>query len=368
MFDEDSLYFDSEENEEEFYPDFFYKWDEDFEEGNSSGFYEPEELSEIVEIYMVENEYPKARKVIAHALKIYPDDEDMIYDILLTLNDFEKWNDLLVLSKKYENLHEVWPNGHRLTSLLHLGMEEDAFLFFRKMKNKYAGDNENLSIIYQVMGEALHEINLYEASVHIIDEAFELFGEDEDMEFYWLQLHNYLYLNNKEKVSEYGEIISKANPFDGSVWFRLGIVYKDADDPEKAIDAFEFAKNLNYNGRENLLQLIQTYEQNGNYAKALENAIEYLHLFPNSYLINIIASNICSQMEMWIDAIRFLDNAIDIIPNMDSLYLYKSTYFLHLGEQRKAKQTLKEGIRNTQDPEEDLEKELKRLNDLYPNI
>jgi hypothetical protein len=73
-------------------------------------------------------------------------------------------------------------------------------------------------------------------------------------------------------------------------------------------------------------------------------------------------------MEMWKEAIRFLDNAIKIIPSMDSLYLYKSTYFLHLGEQRKAKLALKEGIKNTQDPEEDLKKELRRLNDLYPNI
>jgi tetratricopeptide (TPR) repeat protein len=368
MFDEESLYFNFEENEEVSYPDFFYKWDEDFEKGQSPGFYEPEELCEIIEIYMLENEYPKAKKTITYALKIYPENEDMVYDILLTLNDFEKWNDLLALSEKYKDLGEVWPDGHHLAALLHLGMEENAFFFFRKIKTKYATNKDDLLILYQIMAESLHEMNLYEASINIIDEAFKLFGEEEDMEFYWLQLYNYLYIGENEKMIEYGEIISKADVFNGVTWHRLGVAYQEAGELEKAIDAFEFAKGLNYNEKENLLHLIQTYEQNGSYAKALENAVEYLHLFPDSYLINIVASNICSQMEMWSEAICFLDNAIKIIPSEDSLYLYKSSYFLNLGEERKAKQTLKEGIKNTQDPGKDLGKELKRLNDLYPNI
>jgi tetratricopeptide (TPR) repeat protein len=372
MVDKNSLYFSSEEDGEEIsYPDFFYQWDEDFENGISPKYYESEELNEIIEIYLTENEYTKAKMAIDHALKVYPDNEDMIYDILLVLNDFEKWNDLLVLSEKYENLPEVWPNGHRLAAFLHLGMEEDAFHFFCKMKTKYADDKEDLLIIYQAMGEALHEMDLYEASIEIINEVFEqlqLSEENEYIDLYWLQLHNYLLLDEKEKVFEYGEIISRLNPFDSNTWHRLGIAYKDANDLERAIDAFEFAKNLGYTEKENLIHLIQTYEQNGNYSKALENATEYLHFYPNSYLINIVASNICSQMEMWKEAIRFLDNAIKIEPLMDSLYLYKSNYFLNLGEQKKAKQALREGIKNTQDPEKDLGKELKRLNDLYPNI
>jgi tetratricopeptide (TPR) repeat protein len=73
-------------------------------------------------------------------------------------------------------------------------------------------------------------------------------------------------------------------------------------------------------------------------------------------------------MEMWADAIRFLDKAIKITPSLDALYLYKSTYLLHLGEQKKAKMVLKEGIKKTKDPEKDLGNELNRLNDLYPNI
>jgi tetratricopeptide (TPR) repeat protein len=368
MFDEYSLYFNSndEPDDDEFYPGFFYKWDKDLEEGNLSGYYEPEELDEIIEIYLSDDEYQKAKKTIDYALRIFPDNEDMIYDILLTLSEFEKWNDLLVLSEKYESQLDVWSDGYRLTSLLHLGMEEDAFHFFYKMKTKYTGNNEDLSIIYQAMGEALCEMNLYDASIEVINEAMSLVGENID--FYWILLQCYSILDEKEKVFETGEIIAKLEPFNAESWHRLGIAYKDAKDLDRAIDAFEFAQNLGFENKNNLVYLIQTYEQNENYRKALEYAIEYLGFYPDNYLINIIASNICSQMEMWKEAIRFLDNALKIAPSMDSLYLYKSAYLLHLGEQKKAKLVLKEGIKNTKDPEKDLGKELKRLDNLYPNI
>jgi hypothetical protein len=63
-----------------------------------------------------------------------------------------------------------------------------------------------------------------------------------------------------------------------------------------------------------------------------------------------------------------MDEAIKAIPSMDYLYLSKSNFYLNMGEQRKSKLTLKEGIIKTKDPNGDLEKELKRLDELYPNI
>jgi tetratricopeptide (TPR) repeat protein len=367
MLDINNFSFDpNEEEEEESYPEFFYKWDENLDEGNSPGYLDTEELSEIIEIYLNEGELPKAKTTVNHALKIYPDNEDLIYDILLLLNDYEMWNDLLDLSLKYENMSEVWPDGHRITALLHLGMEEDAFHYFRKMKTKYAGDEENLSIIYQAMGEALYEVDLYDASVDVMKEAVQIIGKNID--FYWLQLHSHVSLEDKEKVIEIGDVIAKMNPFGEETWHRLGIAYKDINELEMAIEALEFAKNLGLKSKENFINLIHTYEQNGNYSKALENAKEFLYLYPDNYLINIIASNICSYMEMWKEAIEFLDEAIKIMPFMDSLYLHKSAFYLYLGEQQKSKFTLTEGILKTSDPDGDLEKELKRLNELYPNI
>jgi tetratricopeptide (TPR) repeat protein len=361
----DDFYFESEEEQREPYPEFFHVWDKYLTEGQSPKYYEPEELIEIIEIYLEENETGKAKKTMNHALEIYPNDDDLIYDLLSLLNDFEMWNDLLALSERYQDSPEVWADGHRLTALLHLGMEEDAFHFFRKLKAKYAAKHEDLSIVYQAMGEALAEMDLFNASINVMNEAFRILGEDAD--YYWIQLHSYVELNEKEKVEEIAEKITLISPFDSANWQRLGMVYLEIDDLEKAIEAFEFACNLGLDSKETLMNLIQTYERNSNFEKALEKVKEYINLYPDSYLVYIIAANICSQMEHWKDAISFLDQAIQRMPSVSVLYLYKSTYYLYMGEQRKAKSALEEGIKVTKDPERHLQRELEKLNEQYPD-
>jgi len=357
---------DFNDSPKEPYPDFFHEWEESLTKNLSPRFFDAEELSEIIEIYLTEDEIQKAKKTIHHALKLHENNEDLIYDILLLLNDFTLWNDLLTLSEQYKDLPEVWVDGHKIAALLHLRMEEDAFLFFRKMKTKYEKNKENLSIIYQAMSEALNEVDLFEASANVIEEAISIMGVE--IEFLWLQLLSYTALKDKENVCKIASQVESINPLDGETWHRLGNIYNEVEEIEKSIEAFEFAESLGYKIQNNYLNLITIYEKNGNYIKALEKAKEYLYLYPENYMINIIATNICSQMEMWEEALYFVNVALKLIPEMESLYLYKSNFFLHLGEQKKAILALIEGIELTDDSQGDLKKELERLQDLYPDF
>ena len=365
MIDKNNFYSESEEETNEDYPDYFFAWDEAIDGGKSPGYYEAEELEKIIEIYLEETEYQKAKKAINYALGVYPDNEDLIHNVLLLLNDFEMWNDLLSLSLKYKDLPDVWIDGHRVTALLHLGMEEDAFNLFRKIKEKYIANKEDLSIIYQAMGEALYEVDLFDASIEVMEEAIQILGENPD--YYWLQINSYLLQENKERTLEMADRISKMSPFDMKSWFHLGVIYKDIDEFEKSIDAFEFALNLGYKNKNIYINLIAVYELNKNFVKALEKVKEYMQIDPDNYLINLIAANVCSQIEMWKEAIGYINNAIALMPKMDSLYLYKSTFLLNSGEQKKAKLALEEGIKKTEDPEGSLQKELERLKENYPD-
>jgi tetratricopeptide (TPR) repeat protein len=117
----------------------------------------------------------------------------------------------------------------------------------------------------------------------------------------------------------------------------------------------------------NYICLIAAYEKNGNYLKALEKAKDYLYLYPEHYMVNVLAANICSKMERWEEALLFVDVALRRVPGLDELYLYKSNVFLNLGEQKKAISVLKEGIRLTSDQEGNLKKELEKLQNQYPN-
>ena len=366
MLDYDNLYSDLYENEEEHYPDFFVEWDEAVRTGKSPGYYEPEELTDIIDIYLMENEQERAKQAIEHALKLYVSDEDLLYEILLLLNDYEQWNDLLALCERYGSTADVWADGHKLTALLHLGMEEKTFHFFGTLKEKYADDVEGLNIIYQAMGEALIEVDLYESAVEVMKEAIAVMGEDVD--FYWLLLQSYTSLYEKAEVIELAEKIQKLEPLVADSWYRLGIVFQEINDLDKAIDAFEYAHSLDPTSQNNMMSLIYTYEKNGNYYKAVEKIQDFLHLYPDNYLVLIIASKICAQVEDWKEALKYINDAIILVPEIDALYLYKSSFLLQLEEYKKAKLALKDGIERTDDPDGDLKKELNRLNEQYPNF
>jgi len=351
---------------DESYPDFFFEWDNAVSSGKTPGFYEPEELTEIIEIYIINNQSKRAKQAISHALRVYEDDEDLLYEILLLLNDYECWNDLLSICEQLsEGESDVWMDGHRLTSLLHLGMEDESFLYFQRLKTRYAEDKDELSILYQAMGEALCEVDLYDSAIEVVQEAID--NLDEDINFYWLQLECYVALNCKEEVSELAEVIQKLDPLDASTWHRLGLFFRDIGDYEKAIDAFEYAQSLGHIPEEILMNLIYIYAENKNFIKALEKAKEYLILYPDSYMINMMAAKLNSRMENWKDALKYVDEALKLTPNEESLYLYKSNFLLHLEEFKKAKLALIEGLKNTKDSEGYLSKKLSKLNKQYPD-
>jgi len=364
----DFIYNYSDGEADESYPDFFLEWDNAVSLGKKPGFYEPEELTEIIEIYLVNEQIKRAKQAINYALRIYLDDEELLYEILLILNDYERWNDLLTicdrLSKKEDP--DVWIDGHRLTALLHLGMEDETFLFFQKLKTRYVDNKEELSIIYQAMSEALFEVDLYDSAVEVIQEAIDTM--DEDINFYWMQLQCYVYMECKEEVLELAEVIQKLNPLDAVSWHRLGLSFQDIDDKEKAIDAFEYAQSLGYDPEEILMNLIYVYDKNKNFNKALEKAKEYLNLYPDNYVVNIMAAKLNSRMENWGDALKYVNEALKITPEEESLYLYKSNFLLHLEEYKKAKLALREGLENTKDSDGHLSKKLSKLNKQYPDF
>jgi len=360
----DSDYNYSESDPDEFYPDFFIEWNEAVRSGKKPGFYEPEELTDIIEIYIINNKIKRAKQAINYALRIYEDDDELLDEILLMLNDYERWNELLEVCDMYKEDSEVWIDGHKLMALLHLGMEEEAFTLFKKLTKKYADDKDELSVVYQAMAEALFEVDLFDASIEVMREALNTL--EEDVNFYWLQLQCYVYLEDKKAVGELADIILKKNPLDAETWHRLGFFFRDMDEREKAIEAFEYAQSLGIDSEEVLINLIYIYDKNKNYKKALEKAEEYITHHPDSSVIIIMAAKLNSQMENWTEAVKYVDMALKITPDVESLYLSKSNFLLHLDEYKKAKSALRDGLKNTKDSDGSLAKKLSKLNKQYP--
>jgi len=361
-----NFFYGGSEESNETYPDFFFEWDNAVSSGKKPGFYEPEELTEIIEIYIINNQIKRAKQAINYAFRIYSDDDEILYEILLLLNDYECWNDLLTLCEQLKKDEpDIWIEGHRLTALLHLGMEDEAFIIFKRISAKLADNKEDLSIIYQAMGEALCDVDLFDSCIEVIQEAVENF--DEDINFYWLQLQCYVSLNCKEEVLELADVILKLNPLDAVTWHRLGLSFQDIGDKERAIEAYEFAQSLGHDPEEVLMNLIYAYDKNKNFNKALEKTQEFLDIYPDSYVMTMMAAKLCSDMQNWNDALKYIDIALGLTPDIESLYIYKSNFLLNLEEYKKAKLTLMEGMKNTKDSKGSLSRKLSKLNKKYPD-
>jgi tetratricopeptide (TPR) repeat protein len=244
-------------------------------------------------------------------------------------------------------------------------MEDESFILLKKLKVKFANNKEDLSIIYQAMGEALCDVDLFESSIEVIQEAIN--NLEEDINFYWLQLQCYVSLNCKKEVAELAEVIQKLNPLDALMWHRLGLSFQEIGDNERAIEAFEYAQSLGHEPEEILLNLVYIYEKNKNFSKALEKAKEYLEIYPESYVINVMAAKLNSDIENWNDALKHTEVALKFTPYVESLYLYKCNFLLHLEEYKKAKLALLDGLKNTKDSQGILAKKLSKLNKKYPD-
>jgi len=211
----------------------------------------------------------------------------------------------------------------------------------------------------------LCDVDLFHSCIEIIQEAIE--SLDEDINFYWLQLQCHVSLDSKEEVLELAEVIQSLEPLDSITWHRLGLSFQDIGDNERAIEAFEYAQSLGYEAEEILMNLIYIYDKNKNFNKSLEKAKEYLNIYPDSYVINMMAAKLNSQMENWSDALKYINITLKLTPDIESLYLYKSNFLLHLEEYKKAKLALIEGLKNTKDSQGYLSKKLSKLNKKYPD-
>jgi tetratricopeptide (TPR) repeat protein len=81
-----------------------------------------------------------------------------------------------------------------------------------------------------------------------------------------------------------------------------------------------------------------------------------------------LAINICTEIENWLEGLRYVNNAIDLEPQMEPLYMYKCKFYLQMGENIKAIRALEEGINKAPNSCGDLKKQLKKLRSLHPRL
>jgi len=362
----DDLAQEFDEDDGELFPEVYYQWDDALSANLTPPYIEEDDLLMIINLYLDDGDLEKARKTIDYTFRFYPSDMELLADVLMSLNECELWNDIIDLVEQYDSMPDIWVDCHKISALLHLGLEEEAYTWFILRKELYRIEEDDYALLYQAMCEALTDVDLFESAIAILNEARQIFGNSEELE--WLNLQIDISKEDKDSAMKTAARIEKMNPLDGLTWHNLGRIYaNDLDAPENAIDAFEFAESLDFREQPNYLYLICMYEKCEYYLKALDKIKEYESRFDENLMLQVLAISICTELGMWNESLNYVNRAINRAPEISSLYICKSDILQSLGETQKARSVLEEGIRQTADNGGELKKKLKNLLKLYPD-
>jgi tetratricopeptide (TPR) repeat protein len=349
------------------YPDFVYEWDEALVANRQPPrFFDSEEMCNMIAFYSNGGEEDKLKKTIAAARKVFPEDDEVLGDAMDALENCGLWNDLLLLSEPHTCQGNFYADSHFLYSLLHLGMEEEAFMAFTKMLAVYAED-EHLSAVYLAMGDALADVDLFRSSIEVVDEGIRLFPDS--MDFYWINIESLWAIDEKEKALATADALAQMNAMDAKFWSQLGDLYNTMGEFDRAVEAFHFSESLGYDRNLNLLDLAKTYYESENYAKALESletfANEQGDSAPQQILANtfipLVAAEVCAKLGEWEKAIVHLDKSIAFSPNSELFYHSKAEALVHLNRNDEAISILEEGIRMCRDEDNFLKNLLRKF-------
>jgi hypothetical protein len=140
-------------------------------------------------------------------------------------------------------------------------------------------------------------------------------------------------LKQKEKVLEtISQIKQLNNTSYGKIWSCLGKAYFALLETSRAIEDFKFVQLLGYCTQYNYLNPIIKYQSIKYFVGSLTEIKKYLRLFQQHYIANILAVIICSYVVKWKEELVYINAALEVVSKMNSIFLYKSYFFLNLGD------------------------------------
>jgi len=166
--------------------------------------------------------------------------------------------------------------------------EGDASKALSEMKTalKY---NQNSPIVHIELAHLLEKMGSIREAIDHAQEAIRL--DPKDPEPHWFLVDNYFRSQERggnskdgmlQKAIEELEKLKVLSPKDERVYFALGSVYFQLDQPQKALEAFENFQSISTGSDGGYREIAKYYEQNGDTNKAIEYLNKGLAVQPDS--------------------------------------------------------------------------------------
>ena len=280
--------------------------------GDSCGYFEEDELEDIIDYYQDEFLLSKAKKAIDFALRLHPDSVPVKARLArhyMQNQQYDKADELIhkLLSIEPENTDVLLC---RAEYLLVKGHPDDAKMLFRKIQRLSGDDEENicLDIAYIYMN---HE--LYKEARSFLMEGFAKGGKtDADLCFELAYCDEELKLYD-DAVRIYNIILDQ-DPYSNEAWFSLGKIYFIQGNYQKAGEAYDYAYLTGNDDYQALLNLAHCYFQNGNYDKAIATYQKFASKTGQSSSLLMFIGECYEQKGDLDTAIRYYQQAAQLVP------------------------------------------------------
>lgn len=278
---------------------------EQFLSGNGSGYFDVEELGNIVDYYLRHGSTKESTRALELGFQLHPRSSEL----------------KIKRAKIYLVAGEGKKAFHILDSLSETGNDELLFLKVEALL-KIGLSNDAMHLAYRILDDESEDVDNF-----ALDLAYIFIGQlDFENALEFLKLGDSFYAENLdllyelafcyEQTSQYAlametyDRIIKIDSFSAEAWFNLGQIHFMYLDFQNAIDAYDFALAINQDDLLTCLQKAHAHFQLGDFDEAIESYKEYAKFGIDSWQSNLFIGECYEKLERFDQAIVYYQNSL----------------------------------------------------------
>ena len=289
---------------------------EQFLSGKAKGYFDVEELENIVEYYLRRGRTKDCNGAIDLGLQLHPNNtalQTKRAKIYLVTGDDQKA--LRVLNSLAESTdYEIILL--KIEVLLKLNQLFEAKVLSDKLIASETDDLDNvyLDIAYLYLGQGENEVAL-----ELLEKGYNF--NDTNPELLYELAFCYEQIDQFDKAISINLEIINIDPFANEAWFNLGQLYFALQDFPKALEAYEYAQAVDENDSLTCLQKAHVHFQLNQFEEAIEAYQEYKKMTSFGFWqTDIFIAESYEKLEKYDEAIKYYQLSLESQPdNYDSL-------------------------------------------------
>jgi tetratricopeptide (TPR) repeat protein len=292
---------------------------EDFQKGYATGYFDADELAEIVDYYLFKGQTKDCAEVLDLGYKLHPNNSELkvkraktyvatgdyrnamsVLDALTDKTDYEARLVRIDVLIRIGRAREAKLLANNLFTEEITESEKDAEMVCIDIANVFVCQNDTITAAYWLKkGEQINPKN--------IDLLLELAYCYEDMADYKLAMEMY----NR---------VLDIDAYNSEAWFSIGQIYFNEKKYEQALKAYNFAYAINDKDVLTTMQRGHALFELERYEEAIETYQHYGELTDDHWQENIFIAECYEESERYSEALKYYHNSLELYPqSYDSL-------------------------------------------------